>query len=104
MTAIRGSSRAGAGSRVRRARPCGLCAGATTRAAQGRDAVRVSLVPGLSSRVHGTERDPWPAVSVPSCSPPVQASNFLTVGTPDANGAAANSVGSLRLEVKAHVA
>ena len=34
-----------------------------------------------------------------SCNPPVQQSNFLTVGTPDANGAAAKSIGSVRLDV-----
>jgi hypothetical protein len=32
-------------------------------------------------------------LAVISCSPPVAASEFLTVGTPDANGAAANSAG-----------
>jgi hypothetical protein len=32
-----------------------------------------------------------------SCVPPTQESNFLTVGTPDANGAAANSAGFVRL-------
>src|SRR5207249_2463176 len=35
----------------------------------------------------------------PSCSPPVQSSNFITVGTPDANGAPANSIGFTRLDV-----
>jgi hypothetical protein len=35
-----------------------------------------------------------------SCNPPVPASDYLTVGTPDANGAAANSVGSLKLKVR----
>jgi hypothetical protein len=35
-----------------------------------------------------------------SCAPPVQASNFLTVGTLDANGAAANSRGFLLLRVR----
>src|SRR5437762_14264752 len=36
-----------------------------------------------------------------SCSPPVQSSNFLTVGTGDANGASANLVGYILLTVKA---
>jgi hypothetical protein len=40
-------------------------------------------------------------LSFPSCSPPVEASDFLTVGTPDANGAQANSVGSVTLKVLA---
>jgi hypothetical protein len=33
-------------------------------------------------------------------SPPAPESNFLTVGTPDVNGTAANSVGSINLKVK----
>jgi hypothetical protein len=37
----------------------------------------------------------------PSCNPPVQSSSFLTVGTPDANGASANSLGFMLLKVKA---
>ena len=37
----------------------------------------------------------------PSCVPPVQESNFLQVGTPDANGAGANGVASIKLTVKA---
>ena len=37
----------------------------------------------------------------PACSnPPVQSSNFVTMGSPDANGAPANSVGSVLLKVK----
>jgi hypothetical protein len=39
-------------------------------------------------------------VAAPSCVPPTQDSNFLTVGTPDANGAGANSTGFIRLVVK----
>jgi hypothetical protein len=42
---------------------------------------------------HGTP------LSSPSCTPPVQTSSFLTVGSPDANGAPANSTGKLRLDV-----
>lgn len=34
-----------------------------------------------------------------SCNPPIPVSDFLTVGTPDANGAVANSIGSLRMDV-----
>jgi hypothetical protein len=37
----------------------------------------------------------------PSCTPPRQESNFLQVGTPDANGAGANYIASLKLVVKA---
>src|SRR5687767_10396472 len=60
--------------------------------------VKVSVVPAYEqctapNRTHG------PPLAFRSCSPPVQASDFLTVGTPDANGAAANSVGSVELRV-----
>ena len=53
----------------------------------GATPVRVSLVPAYEpctspNRTHG------PPLAFPSCSPPVQTSDFLTVGTPDANGAA----------------
>jgi hypothetical protein len=40
-------------------------------------------------------------LSFSSCSPPSQTSSSLTVGTPDANGAAANSTGFVRLTVVA---
>jgi TolB protein len=39
-------------------------------------------------------------LAVLSCSPPQQASDFLTVGTLDANGQAAKAVGSIRYDVK----
>jgi hypothetical protein len=48
----------------------------------------------VGNRTHGAP------LAFPSCNPPVQASSFLTVGTPDANGAPANSVGSILLRVK----
>jgi hypothetical protein len=59
---------------------------------------RVSLVPAFtqctsSNRTHGTP------LNSPSCAPPAQASAFLTVGSPDANGAAANAVGSAQFNV-----
>ena len=52
---------------------------------------RVPLVPAFNActapnRTHG------PSLAFPSCSPPAQSSAYLTVGTPDTNGAAANSV------------
>jgi hypothetical protein len=73
-------------------------AGATHPRPKGATPVRVSLVPAYEqctspNTTHG------PPLSFPACSPPVQASDFLTVGTPDANGAAANSVGSVRIDV-----
>ena len=65
---------------------------------KGATPLRVSLVPAYNqctspNRVHGTP------LAFPSCSAPTQTSQHLTVGTPDANGRAANSVGFLRLRV-----
>jgi hypothetical protein len=65
---------------------------------KGASPIRVSLVPAYEectapNRTHG------PPLAFPSCSPPVQSSDFVTVGTPDANGASANSVGFLRIRV-----
>ncbi len=67
---------------------------------QGATPLRVSLVPAFEectspNRTHGEPLDS------PSCNPPVQESGHLTVGTPDANGRAANSVGSARFAVLA---
>jgi hypothetical protein len=39
-------------------------------------------------------------LSFGSCNPPVQASGFLTVGTPDSNGAGAGSIGSVLYKVQ----
>jgi hypothetical protein len=46
------------------------------------------------NRAHG------PPLIAPSCSPPVQSSDFVTVGTQDANLKQPNFVGKLRLDVK----
>ena len=66
--------------------------------------VRVSLVPAYTqcdeasaNRVHGGP-DPF---DKPSCNPPTQTSPNVTVGTADANGQRTNSVGFVRLSVKA---
>ena len=45
------------------------------------------------NRTHGTP------LAFPSCNPPVQTSTSLTIGSPDANGAAANSVGFIKISV-----
>jgi WD40-like Beta Propeller Repeat len=60
--------------------------------------VRASLVPAYAqcaapNRTHG------PPLAFGSCHPPAKASSHLTVGTPDANGAAAKSVGFLKMRV-----
>jgi hypothetical protein len=73
-------------------------AGATHARPKGATPLRVPFVPAYSTctapnRTHG------PPLAFPSCNPPVQASSFLTVGTPDANGATANSVAFMSLTV-----
>jgi len=67
---------------------------------KGATPMRASLVPAYkpctsSNRTHGAP------LSYASCNPPTQVSNFLTVGTPDSNGQAANSVGAVTLKVLA---
>ena len=68
----------------------------------GATPLRASMVPaynacGTPNRTHG------PPLAFPSCNPPVQSSTSLTIGSPDANGAGANSVGSIRIAVKVGV-
>jgi hypothetical protein len=65
---------------------------------KGASPLRVSLVPAYKqctspNRTHGAP------LAFPSCAPPVQASSFLTIGTPDANGAEANSIGFAQIKV-----
>jgi glucose/arabinose dehydrogenase/PKD repeat protein len=65
---------------------------------KGAGPFRVPFVPAYNActaanRTHG------PPLEHPSCNPPTQTSGNLTVGTPDANGATANSVGFLRYQV-----
>jgi hypothetical protein len=62
---------------------------------KGATPARISLVPAFnqctaSNRTHG------PALTFPSCNPPVRSSTTLTVGTVDANGAQSNSESSVR--------
>jgi hypothetical protein len=57
-----------------------------------------SLVPAYRQCVSGN-RTHGPPLAASSCSPPAQESGFLTVGTMDANGKVANSVGSVRMDV-----
>ena len=64
----------------------------------GATPLRTPLVPAYkpceaasANRTHG------PPLAHPSCNAPVQASNWLTVGSPDANGKTTNSVGSVVL-------
>lgn len=72
---------------------------------RGAGPLRASLVPAYNqctspNRVHGPPDFPGNASNPDgSCNPPTQTSAHLTVGTPDANGATANSIGSARLSV-----
>jgi hypothetical protein len=65
---------------------------------KGATPIDVSLVPAFTectapNRSHGGP------LAFGSCAPPGQSSTSLTVGTPDANGVAANSVGRVRFDV-----
>jgi TolB protein len=64
---------------------------------KGATPLRVALVPAYSPCV-APDRTHGPALAFPSCAAPAQTSAHLTVGTPDANGPAANSIGSVRLD------
>ena len=62
--------------------------------------ITVPLVPAFeecsessANRVHG------PPLAAPSCHPPEQSSDHLTVGAPDANGKPVTSTGSVKLKV-----
>jgi hypothetical protein len=57
------------------------------------------LVPAYTqcTAVNSTHGSP---LAFPSCKPPQPASAYLTVGTPDANGAAPHSIGFIKLRVK----
>jgi plastocyanin len=64
---------------------------------KGATPTRFSLAPAYKpctspNRTHGA------ALSSGSCNPPVQVSDFLTVGTPDANNTGANSIGAVTLK------
>ena len=65
---------------------------------KGASPLRASLVPAYNqcatpNRTHG------PPLAFPSCNPPTQTSQSLTIGSPDANGAGANSIGFIKLGV-----
>ena len=65
---------------------------------KGATPLRAALVPAYKpctapNRTHG------PPLAFPSCNPPVEQSSSVTIGTPDANGSAANAVGIVRFDV-----
>lgn len=60
--------------------------------------LRFPLVPAYNqctspNRMHG------PPLAFSSCNPPGQASSYVTVGSPDVNGAPANSMGEIKVRV-----
>jgi hypothetical protein len=67
---------------------------------QGAAPAHFSLVPAYKQCTAANSTHGAP-LSFPSCRPPVPRSNFLTVGTGDSNGAAANSIGQIVYRVKA---
>jgi hypothetical protein len=64
----------------------------------GATPTRVALVPALKPCVSPNAQH-GPPVSTPSCSPPEQTSDYLTVGTNDANGEPPKSTGFVRTDV-----
>jgi hypothetical protein len=65
---------------------------------KGATPLRTSLAPAYkpctsANRTHGSP------LAFGSCNPPTQVSDFATVGTPDANAAPANSIGSVTIKV-----
>jgi hypothetical protein len=65
---------------------------------KGATPMRVSLVPAFAACT-GPNRSHGAPLSFGSCAPPHQASSFLTVGTPDANGAQANAFATIQMNV-----
>jgi hypothetical protein len=63
---------------------------------KGASPLRAALVPAYAS-CSSPNRSHGPPLAFGSCYPPQQASSELTVGSPDANGPAANSLGFVRL-------
>ena len=74
-------------------------AGASHPRPQGATPLRVPLVPAFN-QCAATNRTHGPPLAFPSCNPPVPSSNFVTVGTPDANGAPAKSQGFVKVAVR----
>ena len=66
---------------------------------KGATPLRVSLVPAYQECT-APDREHGPPLAFPSCASPQQASSELTVGTPDANGRAAQSIGFARYTVQ----
>jgi hypothetical protein len=67
---------------------------------KGATPLYASLVPAYNACGTGANRVHGPPLAFASCNPPVQTSTAVTVGSPDANGAPANSIGFVKLDVK----
>jgi hypothetical protein len=65
---------------------------------KGATPTEVKLVPAARACTSSNSSHGAP-LAVPSCNPPAQASEYITVGTPDANGKPANSAGFVRTRV-----
>ena len=63
---------------------------------KGASPLRVPLVPAFDECT-APNREHGPPLAHPSCNPPVQTSDYVTVGTPDWNGRILNFTGSVRL-------
>jgi hypothetical protein len=63
--------------------------------------IRVPFVPAFN-RCTAPNAKHGPPLAFGSCKPPVETSSFIQVGTPDFNGAGANSIGYMRLKVIPH--
>ncbi len=63
---------------------------------KGASPFSVPLVPSFKECT-AANRNHGPPLAYPSCGPPQQSSDYLTVGTPDANGRSAGSTGNLKL-------
>ena len=67
---------------------------------KGASPIRASLVPAYQECAEsGANRTHGPPLGFASCSPHTRGSQRLTVGTPDSNGAAVRSTGSVTLKV-----
>jgi hypothetical protein len=67
---------------------------------KGATPFHISLVPGYAQCSSGNSTHGAP-LSFGSCNPPAESSSFITMGSPDANGAPANGVGTVDLHVQA---
>ena len=67
---------------------------------KGATPARFALVPAYNPCAGGAaNRNHGPPLAYPSCNPPSRSSGVLTVGSPDANTFAANSVSSVKFKV-----